>query len=158
MSPVTLTHLSPNPYNFTTYPSSEILPQGPTSVPTSTHRNSTSYLTSTLSYSFPSKISYKNLISDPPSDLSEYQNSDSSSSLLQSSRLPSLAPSKEPPDKTGPDPSSPPSFILSETPSVIPVTSPSNMTSLFIILLPYKLRRGLTSPGPEPSRVPNQVP
>ena len=80
-------------------------------------------------------ISFKNLpeepISHPPSDPSESPIYDSLSSSLPSSRFPSLSPSKGPPDKTIPDPSSPPSLLLSASPIVTPKILPSDMPSFF---------------------------
>ena len=129
-------YLSPNTSSFTKPLLSEIISQGLTSVPTSTYRKSTSDLNSTLISSFPSKISSEKPISDPPYDTSVYQSTESSSYSLPSSRLPSISPTQELHANTCPNYSSPPSLLLSATPSVIPGTSPSDMPSLLTTLVP----------------------
>ena len=77
--------------------------------------------------------------------------------LPPSSGLPSLATFQDPPDNNFPVTSSPLSLLPPSTPSVIPVTSPSDTPSLLKTLVPSELPRGPPSPGPAPSRLQNQV-
>ena len=65
---------------------------------------------------------------------------------------------KKPPDKTGPDPCSPPHMLLYTNLSIMSVTSPSYMTSLLLIPVTYELTMLSPSTGPAPSRLPYQVP
>ena len=149
--------LSPDTSSFLTFLPYDIPSQGPTSVSTSIHRNSISDLPSTMKSSFPSNISSEKPISDPPSAPSEYQSAKSSISSLPSSMLPYIAPSQDPPGKTCPYTSYPPSFLLSVTPSVISVTSLSYMPSLFPTPITSELPTGSPSTDPAPSWLPTQV-
>ena len=78
ISPVALDYLSPNPSSFTASLPSDIPSHGSASVPTYTYRIYISDIPSTLPYSFNSNTSSGKPISDPPSDTSEYQSSESS--------------------------------------------------------------------------------
>ena len=69
----------------------------------------------------------------------------------------SYLPSTFPPHKTFLDHSSPPSFLLSTTLVLIPITSPSDITSLLPTLLPSVLLVVSPYPGPELSILPTQL-